>query len=57
MKKTHKRVSFSDFICFFAMSFRVLICFFATLRQVEFLTLQNPEQLFYCSGAYKNIKS
>ena len=34
-----------------------LSVFFATLRQVEFLTLQNPEQLFYCSGAYKNIKS
>ena len=38
-------MSFSDFICIFAMSFRVLFVV-AALRSVKFLTCQNPEQLF-----------
>ena len=51
-----KGVSFSDFICTFAMSFSVFVCLFlnATLRQVRFLTWLNSEQLFVNQVHIKN---
>ena len=51
-----KGVSFSDFICIFAMPDEVLFdYFFATLSQLNPLTWQNPEQLFVAQVLKKNI--
>lgn len=50
-----KGVSFSDFLCTFAMSFRVLSVCFATLRHVKFLIWQIVGQLFVVSILVKSF--
>ena len=51
-----KGVSFSDFICTFAMSFGdFAILLFAALRLVKNLTWQSPEQLFVAQTLIKML--
>lgn len=51
-----KLVSFSNFICIFAVSIVGFSCFlFATLRQVNSSIWQNPWQLFVAQ-AFKKFK-
>ena len=52
-KNPPKGVSFSDFICIFAMSFRTLFVFFCNTKISEISGMTKSRATFCYSGAYK----
>ena len=55
-KNPPKGVSFSDFICSFALSFRVLFVLKSNTKISEISDMPKFRATYCCSGAYKNIK-
>lgn len=55
-KYSSKRNKFLGFYLYFCHVIQSFICFIATLRQVEFLIWQNPEQLFVAQMLVRMLK-
>ena len=54
-KNPPKGVSYSDFICIFAMSFRVLFVFKSNTKISKISNMTKSWATYCCSGAYKKI--